>query len=103
MLHVLVASGRGGSGGGPHLPGDGHPGVAAADDHPSRGRARDAGGGGGGRTVRVKWGRWGGRLASLAPEYEDAAAIASATGLPVKDVMRLALAAAGASTVTREP
>ena len=45
--------------------------------------------------LRVKWGRWQGQLVSLAPEYEDAAAVAEAAGLPLKDVMRLAVVAAG--------
>ncbi|MBN1631377.1 MAG: nickel pincer cofactor biosynthesis protein LarC [Thermoleophilia bacterium] len=44
--------------------------------------------------VRVKWGRWQDRLVSLAPEYEDAAAVAGTTGVPLKDVMRLAVAIA---------
>ncbi len=44
----------------------------------------------GGGVVRVKWGRWQGRLVSLAPEYEDAAVVAGATGTPLKDVMRSA-------------
>jgi len=44
--------------------------------------------------VRVKWGRWQGRLVSMAPEYEDAAAASALTGLPVKDVMVLAAEAA---------
>ena len=47
-----------------------------------------------GRLIKVKWGRWQGRLVSLAPEYEDAAAVAAAEGLPLKDVMRLAMAEA---------
>jgi len=44
--------------------------------------------------VRVKWGRWQGRLVSAAPEYEDAAAASALTGLPLKDVMVLAAEAA---------
>jgi len=47
-----------------------------------------------GGEVRVKWGRWRGRIVSLAPEYEDAAAIASAEEQPVKDVMQRAARAA---------
>lgn len=44
--------------------------------------------------VRVKWGRWHSRLISVAPEYEDAASAATALGLPAKDVVQLAAAAA---------
>lgn len=44
--------------------------------------------------VRVKWGRWHGRLISLTPEYEDAAAVASAANAPLTDVMHTATAAA---------
>jgi uncharacterized protein (TIGR00299 family) protein len=47
-----------------------------------------------GKQVRVKWGRWQDRLISLAPEYEDAVAAATAAALPLKDVMHLATAAA---------
>jgi uncharacterized protein (TIGR00299 family) protein len=47
-----------------------------------------------GSEVRVKWGRWRGRLVSVAPEYEDAAAVSAAMGLPVKDVMQQAVGAA---------
>jgi len=47
-----------------------------------------------GGEVRVKWGRWRDRLVSVAPEYEDAAVVAAATGVPVKDVMHLATSAA---------
>jgi len=47
-----------------------------------------------GNVVRVKWGRWQDRLVSLAPEYEDAAAVAGMTGVPLKDVMRSAVAIA---------
>lgn len=49
-----------------------------------------------GASVRVKWGRWRGRLVSIAPEYDDAVAASQVTGLPVKDVMRAALRAAEA-------
>jgi uncharacterized protein (DUF111 family) len=47
-----------------------------------------------GSEVRVKWGRWRGRLVSVAPEYEDATAVSAAAGLPVKDVMQRAVGAA---------
>jgi uncharacterized protein (TIGR00299 family) protein len=47
------------------------------------------------KEVKVKWGRWQGRLVSVAPEYEDAAA-AVAEGLPLKDVMHQAAEAARA-------
>jgi hypothetical protein len=43
-----------------------------------------------GRPVGVKWGRWGGRMVSVAPEYEDAAAAAAAAGLPLREAMRAA-------------
>jgi uncharacterized protein (TIGR00299 family) protein len=43
-----------------------------------------------GAAVRVKWGRWQGRLVSVAPEYEDVAAAAARAGLPLKDVMHQA-------------
>ncbi|OFW58152.1 MAG: TIGR00299 family protein [Actinobacteria bacterium RBG_16_64_13] len=44
--------------------------------------------------VGVKWGRWHGRLISIAPEYEDAAAAANTTGAALKDVMAMAATAA---------
>jgi len=47
-----------------------------------------------GEQVRVKWGRWRDVLTSVAPEYDDAAAVAAATGLPLKDVMAMAVGAA---------
>jgi hypothetical protein len=47
-----------------------------------------------GRKVRVKWGRWRGRLVSVAPEYEDAVAAAGAAGLPLREVMHVAADAA---------
>ena len=43
-----------------------------------------------GSTVRVKVGRRNGRVTNIAPEYEDAAAAATATGLPLKKVYALA-------------
>jgi uncharacterized protein (TIGR00299 family) protein len=47
-----------------------------------------------GMRVRVKWGRWRGRLVSIAPEYEDCAAAAAASRLPLKDVMQSAVESA---------
>jgi uncharacterized protein (TIGR00299 family) protein len=47
-----------------------------------------------GAQIRVKWGRWQGRLVSLAPEYEDAAAAAARAEMPLKDVMHLAVQSA---------
>ncbi len=47
-----------------------------------------------GQDVAVKWGRWGGRLVSLAPEYEEAAAAAGKLGMPLAEVMRQAVDAA---------
>jgi uncharacterized protein (TIGR00299 family) protein len=44
--------------------------------------------------VAVKWGRWQGRLVSIAAEYEDAARAARLMGIPVKDVMQRAVAEA---------
>ena len=47
-----------------------------------------------GMTVGVKWGRWMGRLVSLAPEYEDCARAAAQTGVALKEIDRLAAEAA---------
>ena len=47
-----------------------------------------------GRDIGVKWGKWEGRMVSLAPEYEDAAAAAASIGIPVREVMHLASEAA---------
>jgi uncharacterized protein (TIGR00299 family) protein len=44
-----------------------------------------------GHTVRIKVGYRNGRVVSASPEYEDAAAAARATGVPLKDVYRAAL------------
>jgi uncharacterized protein (TIGR00299 family) protein len=47
-----------------------------------------------GESVTVKWGRWQGRLVSVAPEYESCAAVAGSTGAALKDVMQMAAEAA---------
>ena len=47
-----------------------------------------------GHDVAVKWGRWGDRTVSVAPEYEDAAAVAASSGVPLREVMHLAVEAA---------
>ncbi len=47
-----------------------------------------------GHDVAVKWGRWGDRTVSVAPEYEDAAAAAASSGVPLREVMYLAVEAA---------
>jgi uncharacterized protein (DUF111 family) len=47
-----------------------------------------------GRPLRVKWGRWGGRTISVAAEYDEAAAVAAAEGIPLQDVMAAAREAA---------
>ena len=46
-----------------------------------------------GGSVRVKIGRLGGRVVNVAPEHDDCAALARATGRPVKSVWAAALAA----------
>jgi uncharacterized protein (TIGR00299 family) protein len=48
----------------------------------------------GGLQVRVKLGRTGGKVVTMAPEYEDAAGVARATGLPLKEVYARAIDAA---------
>jgi uncharacterized protein (TIGR00299 family) protein len=47
-----------------------------------------------GRPVRVKLGRLDGRVVNVAPEHDDCAAVARATGAPIKSVWAAALAAA---------
>lgn len=48
-----------------------------------------------GHTIRIKVGYRDGEVVSASPEYEDAAAAARATGLPLKDVYSAALEAFG--------
>jgi uncharacterized protein (DUF111 family) len=47
-----------------------------------------------GRRVRIKLGLLDGRVVNVAPEHDDCAAVARATGTPVKSVWASALAAA---------
>ena len=47
-----------------------------------------------GAAVRVKWGRWQGRLTSLATECEDAVAASAMSGTPLKLIMEAAAARA---------
>jgi hypothetical protein len=49
-----------------------------------------------GHAVRVKVARLEGRVVNVQPEYDDVAAVASATSRPVKDVLAEAAAAARA-------
>src|SRR5207302_7115598 len=49
-----------------------------------------------GHKVRVKVGRLDGRIVNVAPEHDDCAAVARATGAPIKSVWAAALAAAAA-------
>jgi uncharacterized protein (TIGR00299 family) protein len=51
-----------------------------------------------GRVVRVKVGRLDGRVVNVAPEHDDCAAVARATGTPIKSVWAAALAAAAELT-----
>jgi uncharacterized protein (DUF111 family) len=53
-----------------------------------------------GHVVRVKLATRGGLVVTAAPEYEDAAAAARATGMPLKDVYARALASV---ELTRDP
>jgi hypothetical protein len=55
-----------------------------------------------GEKVRVKWGRWCGRLVALAPEYDDVSAVARSLGRPWREVMRLAEEAARAQAGAEE-
>jgi uncharacterized protein (DUF111 family) len=50
-----------------------------------------------GLPVRVKRGRRGGRVTTAAPEHDDAAAAARATGMPLKTIYERALLAAAES------
>jgi uncharacterized protein (TIGR00299 family) protein len=45
------------------------------------------------RQVRVKWGAWGGRVVTVAPEFDDAVGVTT-DGLPLREVMRRASEAA---------
>jgi pyridinium-3,5-bisthiocarboxylic acid mononucleotide nickel chelatase len=56
-----------------------------------------------GREVRVKWGRWRERLVSIAPEYDDVAQVAEATGLSVREVMRRAAETASTLLAAERP
>ena len=49
-------------------------------------------------SVRVKIGRLNGRIVNVAPEHDDCAAVARATGTPIKSVWAAALAAASELT-----
>jgi uncharacterized protein (TIGR00299 family) protein len=51
-----------------------------------------------GHAVRVKVGRLGGRVVNVAPEHDDCASVARATGTPIKSVWAAALAAAAELT-----
>ena len=55
-----------------------------------------------GHPVSVKLGLRGGRVVTIAPEHDDAAAAARATGLALKDVYAAALRAAGGPAPTPE-
>ena len=56
-----------------------------------------------GRPVSVKLGLRAGRAVTVSPEFEDAAAAARATGIPLKDVYRRAISAAEALTAEGDP
>jgi hypothetical protein len=49
-----------------------------------------------GRPIRIKTAVLDGRPINVQPEYEDCLALAKAKGLPLKDVLRRAAAAAAA-------
>jgi len=51
-----------------------------------------------GHPVRIKLGRLDGRVVNVAPEHDDCAAVARATGTPIKSVWAAALAAAAELT-----
>jgi uncharacterized protein (TIGR00299 family) protein len=44
--------------------------------------------------IAVKWGKWDGRLVSVAPEYEECATASASLGLPAKDVIQRAVESA---------
>ena len=50
-----------------------------------------------GHPIRVKWGAWGGRVTTLAAEYDDASAVASGLDMALKDVMEAAVLQARAA------
>lgn len=56
----------------------------------------------GGHELRVKLARRSGRVVGAAAEHEDAARVAAATGLPLKEVHRLALEAARATVAAHQ-
>jgi hypothetical protein len=53
-----------------------------------------------GGAVRVKAGLRGGRVVHATPEFDDAARIAAERGLPVREVLEEAVAAAAAAGLT---
>lgn len=57
----------------------------------------------GGSPVRLKVGRLGGEVVNVAPEYDDCATAAAATGLPLKEVFARARASWSSSQEPREP
>jgi uncharacterized protein (DUF111 family) len=56
-----------------------------------------------GQPVRTKVGRLRGRVVNVSVEYEDVRAAADALGLPVKEILRAATAAAYAQTAGPSP
>jgi uncharacterized protein (DUF111 family) len=56
-----------------------------------------------GSAVRLKVGRLGGEVVNVAPEYEDCAAAAAATGLALKEVFARARASWSAALRPAEP
>ncbi len=57
----------------------------------------------GSEVVDVKWGKWADHLVSVAAEYEDCARVASAIGVPLKEVARSAVEAARKVLAAGEP